>query len=151
MAASLILISNEPMEIHDSQGLIDLLTGTGCFAGMGTDPPADPGKGMVLLEKLQGFPVFPGIDQGDVALDADMGRTGGPARGRSPFGNGIAARNGLGVLFESSPPLGKSFIVLVGNFYGADLGAFPTTGAFGKIDESGLLPETGLEMTRISV
>jgi hypothetical protein len=106
---------------------------------------------MVLLEQLHGLPVFPGLGQGNVPLNAHVGRAGGPAGGGASLGNGIAAGDGLGVLFESRLPPGKALIIFIGQLDGADFGTFPATGALGQVYKAGLLPESGFEISWFSV
>jgi len=48
--------------------------------------------------------------------------------------NGIGARNGLGIPFESGTLGGQPFLVFVGEHNGADLGALSTTGTFVDVD-----------------
>jgi hypothetical protein len=115
------------------------------------DPAADPGERVLFLEKLHGFPVFPGVDQGDVSLNADVGRAGRSTGSGAALGDGIAAGNGLGVLFESGFSQGEALVIFVGQLDGTDLGAFPATGALGQIHKAGLLPELGFEISRFSV
>jgi hypothetical protein len=63
---------------------------------------------MVLLEELQGFVVLALVDQGDVALDADVGRTGGLAGGGASFADAESAGNRLGILFENRLAVSES-------------------------------------------
>jgi hypothetical protein len=135
------------VQIHDRQGFVDFLAGAGPFTGVVTDPAADPGKGMLFLEKLHSFPVFPGIDQGDVSLNAHVGRTGRPTGGGAALGDSIAAGNRLGILFKSGFSPGKTLVILVGQLNGTDLGALPATGTLGQVYKAGLLAELGLEIS----
>jgi hypothetical protein len=139
------------VQIHDRQGFVDSFSGAGPFTGVMADPAADPGEGVIFLEQLYGFPVFPGVGQGDVSLNADVGRTGRPAGGGAALGDGIAAGDGLGVLFKGRLAPGKTLVVLVGQLDGADFGAFPATGTFGQVYEAGLLPELGFKIPGFSV
>ena len=149
--AFLVPVGQKAVQIHDRQGFVDRLAGTGPFTGVVADPAADPGKGMVFFEQLHGFPVFSGIDQGDVPLNAHMGRAGRPAGGGAALGDGIAAGDRLGVLFKGGLSPRKALVVFVGQLDGADFGAFPATGALGQVHEAGLLPESGFEISRFSV
>jgi len=45
---------------------------------------------------------------------------------------------------------GKAFLVLIGQFDGADLGAFTTAGAFVKVNIAGLFANPGLEISRFA-
>jgi hypothetical protein len=47
-----LIIAEEPMQLPDSQGAIDLGACTFPFTGMMADPAADPGKRMLLFEEL---------------------------------------------------------------------------------------------------
>jgi hypothetical protein len=96
---------------------------------MVADPSADRRKGVVFAEQLQGFGVFAGIDQGDVALDADMGRAGGPAGGYAAFGDAVAAGYSLLITLEDGRARIEALVVFVGQFNGAYFGAIPTAGA----------------------
>jgi hypothetical protein len=114
---------------------------------MVANPAADAGEGMILLEKLQRLGVFAFVDQGNVALDADMGGTGAFAGGGAPLGDGVAARDCLGIALENGFAPGESFVVLVGNFDGAHLGALAAAGALGKIHIAGRLADFGGKIT----
>ena len=149
--AFLVPVGQKAVQIHDRQGFVDLLSGTGPFTGVVADPAADPGEGVVFLEQFHGFPVFSGMGQGDVPLNAHMGRAGRPAGGSAALGDGIAAGDRLGVLFEGGFSPRKALIVFVGNLDGADFGAFPATGTLGQVYKAGLLPELGFEISRFSV
>jgi len=110
---------------------------------MVADPAAHAGKGVVLLEQFQGLPVLAVVDQGNVALHTDMGGTGGAAWGRAFFGNGVCARDGLGVLLEGRFAIRQAFVVFIRNIDGTDLGAFAAAGALIQIYETGLLLDAG--------
>jgi hypothetical protein len=118
---------------------------------MMADPSAHPGKGMILLEELKGFLIFPLAGERDEALNTDMGRTGNFARRCSAFVNGISSRNCLGVLLISCLPVGQSFIISIGNADGAYLRAFSAACAFGKINKPRLFPYPGSKMPRIAL
>ncbi len=80
-----------------------------------------------------------------------MSRTGCPAGGSAPLGNGISSGDGLGIFFIDGFSCGQSFVIFIGQFYGTDLTAFPATSALGQIHKAGLLPESGLEMSCFSI
>jgi hypothetical protein len=80
-----------------------------------------------------------------------MGRAGGLAGRGAPFGNGIGPGNGLGVFFKRGPPGGQKFVVFIGNFNGADFGAFPAGRAFGGIDITGFLADAGRKPAGLAV
>ena len=114
-----------------ARGFVDRLAGTGRFTGVVANPAADPGKGMVFFKQLHGLRIFLGIDQGDISLNAHMGRTGDPAGSVSPLGDGIPAGDGLGVSLKGGLAVGQTFVIFVGQLYGANLAAFTTAGALG--------------------
>lgn len=97
---------------------------------MVADTAADPGKGVFFFEKPQGLVVLTFSDQGDIALDAGMRRTGGLARGGTPFVYAECPRNGLGILFIDGLTKIDAFVVLVGKGDRADLGALAAACAF---------------------
>jgi len=129
--------------MHNGERIIHVITGTDALTGVVADPSANAGKGMVLLEKLQGLPVLTVVDQGNVALDADVGGTGGATRGRALLGNGVRARDGLGVLLEGRFAIRQAFVVFIRNIDGADLGAFTAARAFIQVYETRLLFDAG--------
>ena len=92
------------MKILNGKGFIDVISGADSFTRMMAYPPADTGKRMLFLEQFKGFPVFSGIYEGDKALDAYMGGTGGLARSCPPLAYSISARNSLSILLVYSLP-----------------------------------------------
>jgi hypothetical protein len=80
-----------------------------------------------------------------------MGRAGGPAGGGAAFADGIGAGDGLGIFLESGPAAGQTLVIFVGQLDGADLGALTAGRALGQIDETGVLPQTGREISRFPV
>jgi hypothetical protein len=102
---------------------------------------------MRFFKELQGFTVFSLIDEGDIALDTDMGRAGGLARRGSPFGDGVAAWDRLRIEFESRFSRGEGFVVLIIQIDGADFDAFPAAGALGEVYVAWVLNDSRLEMT----
>jgi hypothetical protein len=106
---------------------------------------------MVLAEQLDGFLVFFLVDQGDIPLDAHMGRAGGLAGRGSAFADGICAGYGLGVFFVGGFSFGKVLVVFIANFDGTDFGAFAAAGAFGNINISGFLTDMGFKMSWFAV
>jgi hypothetical protein len=119
------------VKIHDGQGIVDRLAGTGRFTGVVANPAADPGERMVLFKQLHGFRIFLGIDESDISLNAHMGRAGDPAGSVSPLGDGIPAGDSLGVSLISGLAAGQTFIIFVRQLYGTNLAAFTTAGALG--------------------
>jgi hypothetical protein len=108
-----------------------------------TDPAADTGEGMVLLEKHQRFAVLARVDQSDIALYADVGGAGGAAGRRAFLGNGESPRNRLGVLLKRRFALPQPFVVFIRDTDGADLGALPAAGAFIQVNKTRLLFDPG--------
>jgi hypothetical protein len=45
---------------------------------------------------------------------------------------------------------GQTFLIFIGKIDGADLGAFTTAGAFGKVYVAGLFADPGLEISRFA-
>jgi len=64
------------------------------------NPTAYTRKRVVFFEKRQRFLIVALVDQGDIALDADMGRAGGLTGGCAPFFNCKSTRYGLGILLK---------------------------------------------------
>ena len=104
---------------------------------------ANTREGVIFLEKRQCFPVFFLIDEGDVALNADMCRAGGLARGCATLADAKGSGNRLGILLEDRFSIRQAFVVFVGQRYGADLGTFIAACAFCQIDKPGLLMDGG--------
>jgi hypothetical protein len=77
-----------------------------------------------LLKEFQSLIVFAFPDQGDIALDAGMRRTGGLTWGGAPLGYAECPRDGLGILLEDGPAKIDAFVVFIGQGDRADLGAF---------------------------
>ena len=69
---------------------------------------------MIFFEKRQRLLIFALVDQGDVSLDTDMRRTGGLARGCSPFFNSKGTRYGLGIFFKGRLTRGESLVIFIG-------------------------------------
>jgi hypothetical protein len=116
---------------------------------MVADPATNAGKRVILLEQFESFKVFAFIDECNVALDADMGRAGGFAGGGTAFADGKRARNGLGVFFINGFSKRQAPVLFVRHLDGADLGAFPATGTFGKIHIPGFLADFCPEIARL--
>jgi hypothetical protein len=87
------------VQLPDRQGLIHVVAGTDFFAGMMAYPTANTGKGVIFFKKRQCFTVFALIDQGDIALDAYMGRASCPAGRRAALADPESPWDRLGVLF----------------------------------------------------
>jgi hypothetical protein len=115
---------------------------------MMADPSAHARERVILLEKLQGFFVFSVVDERNISLNAHMRGTGDATGRTSCFADGISAGNCLRVLFVRGFPVAESLVVLVGNFDGADFGAFAAACAFGKINKPGLLTDMSRKPSR---
>jgi hypothetical protein len=115
-----------------------------------TDPAADPGERVLLLEELQGLVIATVTHQGDKALDADMGRTGGLARGGPPFGYAEGPGDSLWILLENRFTEIKQFVVFVGTGNRTDLGALAAARAFGHVHISGFLVNSGGEIAGLA-
>jgi hypothetical protein len=139
------------VQFTDGQGLVHVIAGAGALAGMVTDPSTDTGKRVIVSEKLQRFLILSLVDQGDVALDAYMGRAGGFAGGRAAFADAESSRDCLRVLFEDGFTLGQAFVVFIGQSDGANFGALATARAFRQVHEAGLLVDGGAEISGISL
>jgi len=118
------------VQFPDGQRLVDLVSGTFTLAGVMADTAADAGERMLLLEEFQGLVVPAVIDQGDITLDADMGRTGGLAGRGSALADTETAGDSLWILFKNSPSKVNTFIVFVGKGNRTDLRAFAAACAF---------------------
>ena len=121
------------MQFADSQGLVNLGPRTLTFTGVVADPATDSGERMLILKKLQRLVIPAVVDQGDKALDADMGRTGGLARRGSSFAYAESTGDSLWILFENCLSKIKFFVVFVGGRNGADLRTLAAAGAFCKV------------------
>ena len=93
-------------------------------------PAADAGKGVVLPKKFQGFPIFTFIDQGNVALDADMGRAGRLAGSGAIFSDAEGSWNRLRVLLEDGFAFGQPLVIIIGKGNRANRSALIAAGAF---------------------
>jgi hypothetical protein len=141
-------ICQKPMQVHDAERFVHDIAGAGSLAGVVADPAAHTGERMDFLEKLDGFPVFSGVDQGDKSLNADMGGAGGLAGGRPAFGDGVSAWDGLSILLVGRLAGGEVAVVGIRKADRTDLGAFTATRAFRQIDVPRLFPEFGRESAR---
>jgi len=115
-----------------------------------TDRLAWTNSGADAAALAQGFGVLAGVDQRDVALDADVGRTGGFAGRYAAFGYAISAWNRLGIHLKDGFVGVQALVVLIGHLDGADLGAIAAAGAFLKIDETRIFAQFCGEVSRVS-
>ena len=94
------------MQVLDRQRLIHRFSGAGRLAWMVTHPSANAWQGMILFKKLERFPIFAFLCQGDKPLDTDVSRAGHSAGGCPLFRDGEGPRDGLGILFVNGFALG---------------------------------------------
>jgi hypothetical protein len=80
-----------------------------------------------------------------------MRRACGATRGGASLGDGIRARNGLGVSFVSRLSSRKPFIIFIGQLNGADFGTFAAARTLGKIHKPGCFADAGRKMPWIAV
>ena len=118
------------MQFPDGQLLVNVFAGTLTLAGMMADAAADTGEGVFLFEEFEGLVIPAILDQGDITLDADMGRTGGLAGRGSALADTETAGDSLWILFKNSPSKVNTFIVFVGKGNRTDLRAFAAACAF---------------------
>ena len=102
------------MQLPDRQGLIHVVAGTDFFAGMMAYPTAYAGKGVVFFKKRQCFTVLALIDQGDIALDAYMGRASCLAGGRAALADPESPGDRLGVLFVNCFAFRQALVIFIG-------------------------------------
>ena len=150
LAALAFMIGQKAMQFTDGQRLIHIVAGACTFTGMVADPAADSRERMVLPEELQGLFIAAVVDQGDVPLDAHMGRTGGLAGGRSELVDGVCTGHTLGIEFKCRPALAKAFVEQVGCFNGAGLGTLAAGGALVHIYIPRILAQLDREISHLS-
>ena len=136
------------MQLPNRQGLIHVVAGTDFFAGMMADPTANAGKGMIFFKKRQRFAVFALINQGNIALDAYMGRTSCFARRRAALADPKSPGDRLGVLFVNCFAIGQALVILIGQGNGTYLDALTTAGAFFQVYKTRLLVDGSREVPR---
>jgi len=112
------------------------------------DPTANAGKGMFFFKKRQCFAVFALIDQGDIALDAYMGRTSCLAGRRAALADPESPGDRLGVLFVNCFAFRQSLVIFIGQGDGAYLNALSTAGAFCQVYKTRLLVDGSREVPR---
>ena len=112
------------------------------------DPTANAGKGMIFFKKRQCFTVFALIDQGDIALDAYMGRASCLAGRRAALADPESPGDRLGVLFVNCFAFRQSLVIFIGQGDGAYLNALSTAGAFCQVYKTRLLVDGSREVPR---
>ena len=141
-------VCQETVQLPDRQGLINVVAGTDFFAGMMAYPTANAGKGVIFFKKCQRFRVFALINQGNIALDAYMGRASCLARRRAALADPKSPGDRLGVLFINCFAIGQALVILIGQGNGTYLNALSTTGAFCQVYETRLLVDGSREVPR---
>src|SRR5210317_2644908 len=141
-------VCQETVQLPDRQGLIHVVAGTDFFAGMMTYPAANAGKGVIFFKKRQCFRVFALINQGNIALDAYMGRTSCLAGRRAALADPKSPGDRLGVLFVNCFAIGQALVILIGQRNGTYLNAFSTAGAFSQVYKTRLLVNGSREISR---
>ena len=109
------LVSDEPFESPDVDGLIHLTPVAGDFTGVVANPTADAGEWVVHLDHPHGVGPAALMDEGDVALSPLPGRAGIPARGDAELLDGEAVGHRLGVQLEGCPARGQPLVEDVGH------------------------------------
>ena len=117
---------------------------------MGADAADAPGQGQAVHDEAQGFVIFPGLDELDIALGAQVGGTGPDAGGPVELLDGEGGGDRLGIEAIGRLPLGQILVKGVRHGHRADVGALPAAGALGLIDIAGLLLEGDPEVPRLS-
>jgi hypothetical protein len=136
------------VQLPDRQWLIHIVAGTDFFAGMMAYPTTNAGKGMIFFKKLQRFTVFGLIDQGNVALDAYMGRASRLAGGRAALADSKCPGDCLGVLFVNCLAFRQVLVIFIGQGDGTYLDALSTAGAFCQVYKTRLLMDGSREVSR---
>ena len=137
-ALGALVVGQEPVQFPDGERLVHVVAGAHLLAGVVADAAADTaGKGWSSRNRLEGLLVFARVDQGDVALDADVRRAGRLAGRGAALVDGVGARHGLGVVLVDRLALGEPLVVVVGRLDGADLGAFAAARALGQVHVAG--------------
>ena len=141
-------VCQETVQLPDRQGLIHVVAGTDFFAGMMAYPAANAGKGVIFFKKRQRFRIFTLINQGNIALNADMGRTSCLARCRAALADPKSPGDCLGVLFVNCFAIRQALVILIGQGNGTDLNALSTAGAFCQVYKTRLLVDGCREVPR---
>ena len=136
------------MQLPDCQGLIYVVAGTDFFAGMMAYPAANAGERVIFFKKRQRFRVFALINQGNISLDAYMGRASCLARRRAALADPKSPRDRLGVLFVNCFAIGQALVILIGQGNGTDLNTLSTAGAFCQVYKTRLVVDGCREVPR---
>ena len=100
-----ILLSNELLDLIDGDGLVDTASGTSVLTAAVTDPAADSGQRIVLLDESQCLGITALCCHLQIALNGNMGRTCGLAGS----GTGIIAVNTVVITVVLIPHVGTPF------------------------------------------
>jgi hypothetical protein len=103
---------------------------------------------VIFFKKLQCFTVFALIDQGDIALDAYMGRASCLAGGRAALADPESPGDRLGVLFVNCFAFRQTLIIFIGQGDGTYHDALSTAGAFCQVYKTRLLMDDSREVPR---
>ena len=139
------------MQFADGQGLVHIVAGALPFAGMVADPAAYRRKGMGLFKQLKGLFVAAVVDQGDIALNAHMGRAGGLAGRGAALVDGKGTGHALGIEFEGRLAVPQALVELIAHFNGAGLGALPAGRALVQFHVAGPLQEGHLKVSGLAL
>jgi hypothetical protein len=88
------------------------------------------------------------MNQGNIALDADMGRASCLARCRAALADSKSPGDRLGVLFINCFAIGQALVILIGQGNGTDPNALTTAGAFCQVYKTRLLVDGCREVPR---
>ena len=105
---------------------------------------------MIFPEKLQCFLVTAIVNQGNVSLNAHMGRACCLARCRTMFFNGIGAGHALRVKLECRLSVTQAFIEQVRCFYGTGLGAFSASRTLVHFNVARILAQLDCKITHVA-
>ena len=118
---------------------------------MGAYSAQHTGQRQILHDDFKGLFVLALLDHVDIALNIQTAGTGQTAGGFIAFVNRKSAGNGLGILFVGRFLGGQTFLVFIGQIYGAHLGALTAAGAFVKINIAGVFSNPGFEISRFAL
>ena len=132
------LVRREPLQVADGHGLVHFLAAAVAFARVRADAADGPGQGQAIHDELQGFVIFAGLDELDIALDAQIGGAGPDAGGPVELLDGKGGGHRLGKMAIGRVALPHALVKRGRQQHRADLGAGPAGVAFGRVDIAGL-------------
>ena len=103
---------------------------------------------MVIPEQLEGLGMFAFINQGNIPLDAYMGRASCLAGCRAPLADPEGPGDCLGILLIDCFAFRQSLVISIGQRDGAYLNALSTAGAFCRIYKPRLLVDRSRKVSR---